>query len=157
PVLSLAQAIGGKGETVVNQIKRAGQIVFHAVGDTGSTRGPKDQSLVADKMVADYDDPDPRNVPSFLYHLGDVIYSFGEEQYFYDQFYEPYRDSPAPIFAIPGNHDGMVAPTSATKTLKAFLENFCTGDEAPHRTPEAGELVRTAQIQPAVYFTFEAP
>ena len=108
-------------------------------------------------MVADYDDTDPRQVPSFAYHLGDVVYSFGESIYYYDQFYDPYRDYPAPIFAIPGNHDGMVAPNTNAVTLDAFLKNFCTAVEPSHRTPEAGELSRTAQIQPGVYFTFEAP
>jgi hypothetical protein len=157
PVLTLAEAIGGRGAQVAAAIERAGQIVFHAAGDTGNTRGPKDQSLVADKMVADYDDTDPREVPSFLYHLGDVVYSFGEAEYYYDQFYDPYRDYPAPIFAIPGNHDGMVAPGVTTATLAAFRQNFCTAGDPPHRTPEAGELARTAQTQPGVYFTLDAP
>src|ERR1035441_876885 len=37
-----------------------------------------------------------------------VVYYFGEGQYYYDQFYEPFRAYDRPIFAIPGNHDGMV-------------------------------------------------
>jgi hypothetical protein len=81
PRLSLQQVLGAQGSGVVKAIQAAKQLVFQAVGDTGNTRGPEDQSAVADKMVADYDDPDPRSVPSFLYHLGDVVYSFGEEQY----------------------------------------------------------------------------
>jgi hypothetical protein len=51
----------------------------------------------------------------------------------------------------------MVAPNSSTPSLKAFLENFCTAGQDTHRTPEAGGLARTAQIQPGVYFTLEAP
>lgn len=51
----------------------------------------------------------------------------------------------------------MVAPNTNTPTLKAFLENFCTAGQPLHRTPEAGNLVRTAGIQPGVYFTLEAP
>ena len=46
-------------------------------------------------------------MPSFFYHLGDVVYNFGEAAYYYDQFYEPYRNYPAPILGIPGNHDGV--------------------------------------------------
>jgi hypothetical protein len=157
PLLTFAQALGAQGNGVVDAIGKAGQIVFHAVGDTGNTRGPKDESTVADKMVSDYEDPNPKSVPSFFYHLGDVVYSFGEAQYYYDQFYDPYRDYPAPIFAIAGNHDGMVSPLTSTPTLQAFLANFCTAGEPPHRTPEVGGLVRTAQTQPGVYFTFEAP
>ncbi len=157
PVLELADALGRKGSGIVAQIESAGQIVFHSLGDTGSTRGPESQSQVADKMVADFTDSDPEHVPSFLYHLGDVIYSFGEAQYYYDQFYDPYRDYPAPIFAIAGNHDGMVSPLTSTPTLQAFLNNFCTAGQPSHRTPETGDLSRTAQIQPGVYFTLEAP
>ena len=90
-----------------------------------------------------------------MFHLGDVVYSFGEAQYYYDQFYEPYRSYPRPIIAIAGNHDGMVAPGSTTDTLKAFLDNFCA--TAPVQTVEAGGLDRTSMIQPGVYYTFEAP
>jgi hypothetical protein len=88
---------------------------------------------------------------------GDVAYSFGETTYYCDQFYDPYRNYPAPIFAIPGNHDGMVAPYSSAQTLAAFIQNFCAAGQPPHKTPESGQLVRTAQIQPGVYFTLEAP
>ena len=157
PVLTLADALGSKGEDIEEEITNAGQIVFHSLGDTGNVQGPKDQNLVVDKMVSDYDETDPRAVPSFCYHLGDVVYSFGESQYYYDQFYDAYRDYPAPIFAIPGNHDGMVAPNTNVDTLAAFLENFCQAGQPSHRTEDAGQLARTAQVQPGVYFTLEAP
>lgn len=157
PALSLAAALGSKGGKIEAQITKAGQIVFHAAGDSGNTVGPKDEGLVADKMVSDFQETDPANVPSFFYHLGDVIYSFGEAEYYYDQFYDPFRNYPAPIFAIAGNHDGMVAPGSTTPPLQAFLDNFCAAGLPSHRTPQSGGLVRTAQIQPGVYFTLEAP
>jgi hypothetical protein len=157
PRLALGEALGKKGSDIENAITRAGQIVFHSVGDTGNTKGPHDMELVADKMVSDYAETDPRAVPSFLFHLGDIVYSFGESQYYYDQFYDPFRDYPAPIFAVPGNHDGMVAPNSPAESLAAFLENFCAAGQPPHRTAEAGGLARTAQVQPGVYFTLEAP
>jgi hypothetical protein len=157
PRLTLGEALGKKGSDIENAITRAGQIVFHSVGDTGNTIGPHDMELVADKMVSDYAETDPRAVPSFLFHLGDIVYSFGESQYYYDQFYDPFRDYPAPIFAVPGNHDGMVAPNSPAESLAAFLENFCAAGQPPHRTAEAGGLARTAQVQPGVYFTLEAP
>jgi len=96
-------------------------------------------------------------VPSFFYHLGDVVYSFGESKYYYDQFYDIYRNYPAPIFAVAGNHDGMVSPYSKTPSLQAFIDNFCTAGQPPHRTPESGELARTAQVQPSVYFTLDTP
>jgi hypothetical protein len=105
-------------------------------------------------MVSDFTD-EGQHVPLFFLHLGDVIYSFGEGKYYYDQFYEPYRNYPGPIVALAGNHDGMVAPGTKTPTLEAFLENFCASDFEV--APEAGGLMRTAQIQSGVFFTFEAP
>jgi hypothetical protein len=157
PVVNLQEALGDKGSSIVAEIQKAGRIVFHSVGDTGNVQGPEAQNAVADKMESDFDETDPRFVPSFFYHLGDVVYSFGEAAYYYDQFYDAYRNYPAPIFAIAGNHDGMVAPNSTAETLAAFLENFCAAGQPPHRTPESGELSRTAQVQPGVYFTLEAP
>jgi Calcineurin-like phosphoesterase len=153
PRLTLGAVLGDNEASVQRRISTNGQIVFHGVGDTGSTRGPESQNLVADKMVSDFTDDDKER-PLFFFHLGDVIYSFGEARYFYDQFYEPYRDYPAPILAIAGNHDGMVAPGTNATTLAAFLENFCAPEFEV--TPEAGGLSRTALIQPGVFFTFEA-
>src|ERR1700730_2159653 len=157
PILKLADTLGSKGADIESAITRAGQIVFHSLGDTGNTKGPHDMEVVADQMVSDFNDIDPTHIPSFLYHRVDVVYSFGESQYYYDQFYDPFRNYPAPIFAVPGNHDGMVAPNSSAETLAAFIENFCAAGKPPHKTPESGQLVRTAQIQPGVYFTLEAP
>jgi hypothetical protein len=155
PILTLAQTYGSAGEAKVVAIQQAEQIVFHSVGDTGSVIGPDTQSLVADKMVSDFNEENSADVPSFFFHLGDVVYYFGEAQYYYDQFYEPFRNYPAPIVAIPGNHDGVVYATDPAPTLDAFLQNFCAVNPAP--SPDAGALVRTTMIQPGVYFTFDAP
>ncbi|MFT4114139.1 metallophosphoesterase family protein [Silvibacterium sp.] len=155
PILTLAQVYGSAGDAKTSAITQSGQIVFHSVGDTGSVEGPTTQSLVADKMVSDFDEDDAADVPSFFFHLGDVVYYFGEAAYYYDQFYEPYRNYPAPIVAIPGNHDGVVYKADPAPTLAAFLTNFVS--PSPVVSPDAGGLVRTAQIQPGVYFTFDAP
>ena len=155
PVLTLAQVLGDAGPAAESTIQASGQIVFHAVGDTGNTSGPSTQSLVADKMVSDFDEADPADVPSFFFHLGDVVYNFGEGEYYYDQFYEPYREYPAPIVAIAGNHDGGVYKTDPSPTLEAFLRNFCA--PTPAVSTDAGGLSRTAQIQPGVFYTFDAP
>jgi hypothetical protein len=155
PILTLAQVYGSAGTAKVAAIEKAKQIVFHSVGDTGSVIGPETQSLVADKMVSDFDEANSADVPSFFFHLGDVVYYFGEATYYYDQFYEPYRAYPAPILAIAGNHDGVVFPNDPATTLEAFLNNFCAAH--PTTSPDAGMLVRTTMIQPGVYFTFEAP
>jgi hypothetical protein len=155
PVLTLDQVLGNAGAAAVAAIQQSGQIVFHAVGDTGNTSGPSKQSLVADKMVSDFDEADPADVPSFFFHLGDVVYNFGEGEYYYDQFYEPYRNYPAPILAIAGNHDGEVYKTDPSPTLEAFLRNFCAA--TPAVSTDAGGLARTAMIQPGVFYTFDAP
>src|ERR1700722_6970807 len=155
PVLTLEEVFGSAGAARTKVIEEAGQIVFHAVGDTGSVKGPSSQSLVADKMVSDFTEDDPADVPTFFFHIGDVVYNFGEAQYYYDQFYDPYRDYPAPIIAIPGNHDGEIYTGDPQPTLDAFLRNFCSA--SPEHTPEATGLVRTSMIAPGVFFTLEAP
>jgi Calcineurin-like phosphoesterase/Iron/zinc purple acid phosphatase-like protein C len=155
PVLTLAQVYGSAGAAKTHAITAAGQIVFHCVGDTGSVTGPETQSLVADKMVSDFDEANAADVPAFFFHLGDVVYYFGEGSYYYDQFYEPYRNYPAPIIAIPGNHDGVVWQSDPAVTLAAFLRNFCT--PAAAQSPDSGGLLRTTMIQPGVYYTMEAP
>jgi hypothetical protein len=106
-------------------------------------------------MVSDFSEQNSANVPCFCFHLGDVVYYFGEGSYYYDQFYAPYRLYPAPIIAIPGNHDGVVYANDPAPTLDAFLRNFCAS--SPIVTPEAAGLVRTAMIAPGVYFTLDAP
>jgi hypothetical protein len=155
PILTLAQVYGSAGAAKAAAIQKAGQIVFHSVGDTGSVIGPETQSLVADKMVSDFDEAKSADVPSFFFHLGDVVYYFGEATYYYDQFYEPFRAYPAPILAIAGNHDGVVYASDPETTLEAFLRNFCAAN--PTTSPDAGMLSRTTMIQPGVYFTFDAP
>jgi hypothetical protein len=137
----LQQVYGSAGAAKIQAIQQSGQIVFHSVGDTGSVVGPATQSLVADKMVTDFNETNAADVPSFLFHLGDVVYYFGEATYYYDQFFEPYRDYPAPILAIAGNHDGVVYPKDPTPTLDAFLRNFCAA--SPAQSPDAGSLLRT--------------
>jgi hypothetical protein len=110
---------------------------------------------VVDKMLSDFRDEPPNAQPQFNFLLGDIVYSFGEAQFYYDQFYEPYRDYHAPILAVAGNHDGMISPLGHEKSLQAFLRNFCSDKFVV--TPDAGGLSRTAQIQPGVFFTLEAP
>lgn len=155
PVLTLAQIYGSQGASKTSAITASGQIVFHCVGDTGSATGPETQNLVSDKMVADFNEANSADVPSLFYNLGDIVYYFGEATYYYDQFYEPFRDYPAPIVAIPGNHDGVVWKGDPAPSLAAFLANFCS--PAPVQSSDAGGLVRTTMTEPGVYFTLEAP
>lgn len=157
PKLTLEQVFGGNAsaKTATKAMTASGQIVFHALGDCGSTKGPKTEVEVTDKLISDFNEADAKEVPKFALLLGDIVYSFGESQYYYDQFYEPYRDYPAPILAAAGNHDGIVRPGTSATSLQAFLRNFCA--EKFVVSPDAYPLSRTAQIQPGVFFTFEAP
>lgn len=156
---TLQQALGPHGPEIVNRIKTAGKIIFHAAGDTGASNEGKygNELRVADQLTYDCRVADDANRPAFLYHLGDVVYDFGESKYYYDQFYDPFRDYPAPIFAIPGNHDSFVIPGTAPADapLNIFTRNFCA--EQPTITQEAASLHRTAMTQPGVYFTLDAP
>jgi hypothetical protein len=157
PQLTLQQVFGGDA-TATERITRNGQIVFHATGDCGSTRGPRTQNEVTDKMIGDFVESNPIETPQFCLLLGDIVYNFGESQYYYDQFYEPYRNYAAPVLAAAGNHDGMISPLAHASSLAAYLRNFCADPSTGFTvTPEAGGLSRTAQIQPGVFFSFDAP
>ena len=158
-LFELAKAYGGHGKAVTDKITEAKSITFHALGDSGASNAGKypDELRVADQVTVDCTSSPPPHRPSFLFHLGDIVYNFGEARYYYDQFYEPFRNYPAPIFAIPGNHDSFIVPGTAPPDypLETFQRNFCA--ESPVITPEAGSLHRTAMIQPGVYFTLDAP
>jgi Calcineurin-like phosphoesterase len=145
------------GASAIAQITSAGSLVFHCVGDTGGVKEPSKQFAVADAMTSDLGGKTYQTgLPAFFYHLGDVVYYLGQERYYYDQFYDPYRDYAGPIFAIPGNHDGVVSPSiKGMKSLGGFLENFCTS--ASGHNPEAQGVSRTTMTQPGVYFTLDAP
>ena len=158
-LFTLESAYGPHGPEVMQRVTTAQKIVFHAAGDTGATYAGKykNEVGVADQMTNDCRTADEANRPRFFYHLGDVVYSFGESQYYYDQFYDPYRNYPGPIFAIPGNHDSFVIPNTlpANTPLTTFQRNFCAPQ--PTITHEAASLHRTAMTQPGVYFTLDAP
>ena len=158
-LFGLGQAYGAHGAEVLAKIKKAGKIIFHSCGDSGAanTRVYADELRVADQLSLDCARSDANNRPAFLFHLGDVVYNFGEAQYYYDQFYEPFRSYPAPIFAIPGNHNSFVVPGTPDdrRPLVTFLRNFCS--EQPVIAPEAGSLHRTAMTQPGVYYCLDAP
>jgi hypothetical protein len=138
------------GDSLVQKIQSAGKITFHTVGDTGGIQKPEFQFAVADAMANDV-----TSGASFWYHLGDVVYYFGQEEYYFEQFYDPYRNYNAPIFAIPGNHDGAVYTGETAKSLDAFIANFCTSQ--PTQSPDSQGAVRTTMDQPGVYFTLDAP
>src|SRR5262249_34670071 len=88
--------------------------------------------------------------------LGDVVYFNGQSNLYRYEFYEPFQHYQAPIFAVPGNHDGDTHvrsgdPAVTEPTLTGFLQNFC--DTQPRfRFP-----YRPTMTQPYVYWVLEAP
>jgi len=154
PVMSLSDVLNA---SAIQGIQSAGKIVFHSTGDTGGVKEPSHQFAVADAMANNIGtETYATGRPAFFYHLGDVVYYFGQERYYYDQFYDPYRDYAGPIFAIPGNHDGVLFKSEPVAfSLAPFYENFCS--KAPTSDPSAKGFARTTMTQPGAYFTLNAP
>lgn len=142
--LNLSDVIPGTGTD---------KLVFHMVGDTGSVRKPEAQQGVIDDMIKQFDE-DER--PSFLYHLGDLVYHYGEAGQYANQFFGPYENYPAPIFAIAGNHDSDVNPDSeAYQSLDAFTKVFC--DTEPKKIAFSNNSRRKSMVQPNVYWALDTP
>jgi hypothetical protein len=138
----------------IQAITNARKLVFHVNGDMGGINDSTPQTLVAKGMEADFNHRlPPADNPAFLYLLGDCVYFNGEIKQYYAQFYHPYEFYPAPIFAVPGNHDGE--NLAGDSSLDGFVRNFCA--PAPVKLPESGDSQRTAMVQPNVYWTLLTP
>lgn len=137
-----------------DSIVRNKKLTLHFNGDMGGIQYAVPQELVAKGMEADFSSGrSGSEKPAFLYIVGDCVYFNGEVKEYYKQFYQPYEFYPAPIFAVPGNHDGENLPDD--DTLKGFVRNFCA--EHPVKMPESGDSHRTAMVQPNVYWTLLTP
>lgn len=149
-VMSLATFMGAPA---ISTIKGAGQIIFHVMGDSGV--GTAAQASVAEAMAGDINNTNHELGPSFMVHLGDVMYGPNKEADYADRFYRVYDHYDRLIFAVPGNHDGEVFPTTDPVTLAAFLANFCsTGTAQPPLANEFGFLMPQ---QPGPYWHLQAP
>ena len=62
----------------------------------------------------------------FMVICSDVIYPGGEVEEYEHKFFHPYRDYPAPIYALPGNHDWY-------DDLRGFMFHFCGRQRQPRR------------------------
>jgi hypothetical protein len=136
------------------RIKQAGKLVFHCVGDTGGIHGTATQEAIAHAMEAQIQSAAKADRPAFFYNLGDVVYFNGLRHLYGVQFYEPYKYYPAPIFAIPGNHDGDTRTRRGDEpdsepSLSGFIDNFCASQ------PEHLDTYRETMTQPYVYWTLE--
>lgn len=150
--LDLADVIDSKlHKAVIDK----GSMVFQISGDIGGIKRPEVQQLVVNGMESDFkhDPHDLAGDPLFFYTLGDCVYYNGEAAAYYDQFYKPYEHYMAPIFAVPGNHDGD--PRAPETSLEAFVRNFCSS--TPVVTADAREIQRDAMTQPNVFWTLLTP
>jgi 3',5'-cyclic AMP phosphodiesterase CpdA len=137
----------------IDQITRDRKLVFHTTGDTGNFKNDY-QIEVADLLRSDV----ATFAPKFLYHLGDVIYDYGEDREYPDQFYEIYKGYDVPIIAIPGNHDGS-QPSGGADSLDGFMTNFC---DSRARLPPSLRAIgvdfgRDTMTQPNCYWTLNTP
>lgn len=138
---------------ITEKAQTNGKIVFHTVGDTGGIKHPDFQDHVAKAMKTDL--ASGGIIPSFFYHLGDVVYYNGQSSEYYGQFYEPYDHYQAPIIAIPGNHDGDPAPNTGQISLDGWIAYFMT--ENPHVDPISLDAPRVTLSLPNVYYTLVSP
>jgi len=150
--MDLTQVVGANPPGYTNSGGVEG-IAFDIIGDSGAPSASKlkgYESKVADLLAQDA----VTSPPTFMYHVGDVVYFYGERAYYYSQFYDPFRAYPAPIFAIPGNHDGVIYESSQI-SLADFQSAFCA--KSPGRWPGSGGILRSTMTQPGVYFTLNHP
>jgi len=140
-------------------------MTFHMVGCSGdpSLTGPG--LAVAAGMAAQIIAAiSPAVAPSFLYHLGDLVYTVDGSDttgalwntQFYEQ-YAAYADSsgPLPIFAIAGNHDGKTGTPPDTE-IGHFEQNMCgtVGVVSPDNTADPA---RTESGLPYPYWRLDTP
>jgi Icc-related predicted phosphoesterase len=134
------------------------KLIFQVVGDTGGLKSPAFQKLIAAQLARQYSHPEnPADKPSFLYHVGDIVYHFGEADQYEQQFFKPYKDYPLPIYAIPGNHDSDVNPLNPSpySSLAPFTSVFC--GMKPRHVPFGSDPNRKSGVQPNVYWTLQTP
>jgi len=141
------------GAGAIGRITASGQIVFHLMGDSGV--GTVGQENVAEAMARDINDANHELGPSFLVHVGDVIYGPNKDATYADRFYRVYDHYNRLVFAVPGNHDGEVFPTTDPTTLAAFKTNFCSpAGSQPPLGKQFGLLMPT---QPGPFWHLQAP
>lgn len=152
PRLDLATILGANPPGYVSNASGK-SLAFDVIGDSGATteKSLNEFELKVTQLITRDAIASP---PGFLFHVGDVVYFYGEENYYYSQFYEPFKGYPAPIFAIPGNHDGITYDDSMV-SLDSFQKAFCATE--PGRWVGAGGILRSTMTQPGVYFTLDTP
>jgi hypothetical protein len=91
---------------------------FLVLGDPGE--GDASQYAVVPGMLNVGEDT------AFAVVASDVVYPAGEARDYEEKFFRPYQDYPAPIYAVPGNHDWYDG-------LGGFMRVFCDAGPLPAR------------------------
>ncbi|WP_206312974.1 metallophosphoesterase [Streptomyces sp. JB150] len=112
-------AVGAPADKVIRR-PDPDRFAFLVAGDTGE--GGEPQYAVVPGLLRVGQDT------QFMIIASDVIYPVGATDDYGDKFFRPYQDYPAPIYAVPGNHDWY-------EDLRGFMRVFC--DDAPPLPPEA--------------------
>ena len=99
---------------------------FLLLGDTGE--GDMSQYAVVPGLLR------AGSGTAFMVIPGDVVYPTGSVGGYREKFFRPYRDYPAPIFAVPSNHDWY-------DELVGFMRVFCDASRRP-RPRRARPLTR---------------
>ena len=139
---------------IAKNIEQEDQMVFHVVGDSGGVQDGEFQNNVAEQMI-DHLTSGNGAKPQFCYHVGDVVYFTGMKDDYYPQFYEPYAHYDAPIFSIPGNHDGEVDDPAVQTSLDGWVDYFMQAH--PDVDPISKDAPRVQLNLPNVYWTLMTP
>jgi len=112
------QAAAGAPADKVIRRSDPDRFAFLVAGDTGEGGDPQ-YAVVPGLLRVGQD-------TQFMVIASDVIYPVGATDDYGDKFFRPYQDYPAPIYAVPGNHDWY-------EDLHGFMRVFC--DDAPPLPP----------------------
>ncbi|RFS82915.1 metallophosphoesterase [Actinomadura spongiicola] len=119
-------ALRDRGAPAAFTVHRADpEFSFALLGDTGE--GDRSQYAVVPPLLNAAGDTD------FMVIVSDVVYPTGDSAQYPDKFFRPYKDYPAPIYAVPGNHDWYDG-------LRGFLHVFCDLDADCAPPPWRGPL-----------------
>lgn len=182
PVPLLPQLVlnyGAVNSAMNGQILKAGTMTFQMTGCAGDPNNPAQGLCVGEGMAAQIANPPAgASVPAFFYHLGDITYKHGDPTddttpaadlgtLWNNQFYKQYTSyqypasggnpaTPAPIFAIAGNHDAKTSSHSEKDEIGHFLTNFCGTWGVVSQDNQTGDG-RTEMYQPYPYWLLETP
>jgi len=103
-------AAGADPQFTIRDYAGRSAIAFLLLGDTGE--GDASQYAVVPPLLQQAPGTD------FMIIMGDVVYPAGDASDYENKFYRPYKDYPAPIYGVPGNHDWY-------DDLHGFMRHFC--------------------------------